>query len=419
MRLVAPWGLKKEDHVSSRNSRRATILGAALLGAAMGTIFLESAHAQFACPSPPQVHFVFRKDVWTGIDAEIFVNSKLAPILGVSPTIIDAGSGAPSVTGVQAACDGGGCLAAGAHYAITFAGAGGGLGANPVGDAFTSSLPFGFSAQEHHQWLWDGGGLALEQASYDVLSGGEVKVIPIIMSGPEHGLWWRDVSLPWQGGHRALPNTVAAAEAVFEGQLMRFFGNGGRLMVDCFGVSNLVTPGVTPYGLMQSQSVIGTDFLSASGDLDVFIDRPGLNVLNAGSVEDPAGPITSFGYKTFYAEGWHQLFDVFELLINRNYYDNCLTDDQRDALHEVGRSFMLESREMGIERNRQAVKEIRQHLQGVGGSFHNSAWPQKLLNELQFCASTLFAEIAASDANFKAVFDSMNAFKPYDPQGHP
>lgn len=192
------------------------------------------------------------------------------------------------------------------------------------------------------------------------------------MSSPEHGLWWRDDLLPMQGTHRALPNSVDKsvdkAKDVFAGQLMRFFGNGGRLMVSCFGVSNTVTPGVTPYSLMKNQGVIGTDFLSASGDLDVFIDRPGLNILNAGSTEDPAGPITNFGYKTFYVKGWHQLFDVFELLVNRDYYDNCLTSDQRDSLNDAGRAFMLESRKAGLERDKQAVKDIREHLKSAQGA---------------------------------------------------
>jgi TRAP-type mannitol/chloroaromatic compound transport system substrate-binding protein len=373
------------------------------------------------CPTTPNVHFQVRSDAaYFGADSAEFVTSRLSQVIGATPVIVDAGSGTPTVAGVGAACDKKGCFAGGAHFAIVIPGTGNALGSNHVGDFFTSDLPFGLSAEEHHAWLWEAGGLALEQRLYDGLdrheASSEVRVVPIVMTAPEHGLWWRDDLLPLRDGIRSLPDSFSEALEILAGQKLRFFGNGGKLMVSCLGVSNAVTGGVTPYNLMKSQEVVGTDFSTAAGDLEVFIVRPGTDILKAASTPDPAGPISGFGYKTFYADGWHQEYDVLELLVDTDYYENCLTPGQRSALYAAGKSFMQESRQSDVDANDQALDAIRAHLESVGGSYHATAWPQAILDELKGCASTYFSDAASADPSFRRVFKSVNGYKAYDPQ---
>lgn len=48
-----------------------------------------------------------------------------------------------------------------------------------------------------------------------------VVVIPIVMGAHEDGLWWLNEELPLKGNHPALPDTVEAAEALFDGKVMR------------------------------------------------------------------------------------------------------------------------------------------------------------------------------------------------------
>src|SRR5262249_11133379 len=129
--------------------------------------------------------------------------------------------------------------------------------------------------------------------------------------------------------------------------------------------------------------------------------------------------VTNLGYSTFYAKGWHQDYDSFELLVDKDYFDNCLNPGQQAALRDATRDNMLASREVDIAKQCKAIKDIRTILMDADGSFHNSTWPRKLLGALKDDAYAFFAAQATPGSDFKRVWDSLNAFKPYVPHDIP
>jgi len=367
-----------------------------------------------SCPTTLNVAVQFRPEHTLGDQAQSFIDALESVVGPINVTV-----------GVYAPGDIANSETTGKHAFVGLPSAAF-HGSALVADTFNSGLPFQFSAQQHRSWLFKHGGVQVEQEVVDSnpnIGANRIVVRPAAMSGPEHGLIFNTDELP----NGVLPDDLDAARDLFDGQPMRFFGNGGRLMAGVFNIIQFAVPGQTPYQLMVDQAIIGADFTGAVGDLYTFFEQPGVDIAKTLSSwecdttplgdgpDSPCANVAQLGYATFYSEAWHQLYDVQDFYVDADYWNNCLSSRQRRTIERLGEVNMLVGRANEISQTPRALKSIRAYIEAENGNFIKGSWPSAILNELKASALDYFGGLAGNDANFGKVLDSMNDFIEYQP----
>lgn len=164
-----------------------------------------------------------------------------------------------------------------------FATAGYWAGKIPAAPLF-SAVPFGPEAGEYMAWLYYGNGLSLYQEMYDQ-AGYNVKVFPCTIIAPETSGWFAE--------------EITAVEQL-DGLKMRFFGLGGKVMQE-LGVATSLLPGGEIFPALEQGAIDATEFSMPAID-----ERLGFHKLA----------------KFNYFPGWHQQATIFELIINKDEWDN-------------------------------------------------------------------------------------------------
>ena len=167
-----------------------------------------------------------------------------------------------------------------------------------------SAIPFGPEAGEYMAWLYYGNGLKLYQEMYDQ-GGYNVKVIPCAIIAPETSGWF------------AKPiNSVAD----LQGLRMRFFGLGGKVMQK-LGVSTSLLPGGEIFPALEKGAIDATEFSMPAID-----QRLGFSKL----------------VKYNYYPGWHQQATLFELLVNKDEW-NQMHASQQAVVETICKASMAQS----------------------------------------------------------------------------
>jgi TRAP-type mannitol/chloroaromatic compound transport system substrate-binding protein len=230
-----------------------------------------------------------------------------------------------------------------------------------------SAVPFGPEAGEYMAWLYYGNGMSLYQEMYDQ-AGFNVHVIPCAIIAPETSGWFaKEINTP----------------ADLQGLKMRFFGLGGKVMQK-LGVATSLLPGGEIFPALEKGAIDATEFSMPAIDA-----RLGFHKL----------------VKYNYFPGWHQQATIFELMINKDVW-NETTDQHKAIIESACKASMADSFAEG---------EAIQHAVMIDNVENNGVeikqWSEEMLATFEETWNAVAEEEAANDAFFAKVLTDMNEFR--------
>lgn len=230
-----------------------------------------------------------------------------------------------------------------------------------------SSVPFGPEAGEYMAWIYYGNGMSLYQEMYDQ-AGYNVKVMPCAIIAPETAGWYaKEINSPED----------------LDGLKMRFFGLGGKVMQK-LGVATSLLPGGEIFPALEKGAIDATEFSMPAID-----ERLGFYKL----------------VKYNYFPGWHQQASIFELLINKDAWNEMPAHHQA-IISNACKASMTDSYAEGEASQYESLKRnVDEH--GVQIKKFND----EMLNTFRTTWHEVAAEEAQNDAFFKKVYDDMTAFR--------
>lgn len=243
-----------------------------------------------------------------------------------------------------------------------------------------SAIPFGPEAGEYMAWIYYGNGLDLYQRMYDE-AGYNVKVLPCAVIAPETSGWFS--------------KEINSAEDL-KGLKMRFFGLGGKVM-EKLGVATSLLPGGEIFPALEKGAIDATEFSMPAID-----QRLGFHKVA----------------KYNYFPGWHQQATVFELLINKDVWNEA-SEQHQHILAEACKASMADSFAEGEALQFDALKrnveengvEIRKWSPEMLQTFRDT-WEEVATEES--ANNEYFAEVYADLSQFRSNYDlwEKNAFLP-------
>ncbi len=230
-----------------------------------------------------------------------------------------------------------------------------------------SSVPFGPETGEYLAWLYYGNGLKLYQEMYDQ-GGYNVKVLPCAIIAPETSGWFaKEINKPED----------------LQGLKMRFFGLGGKVMQK-LGVATSLLPGGEIFPALEKGAIDATEFSMPAIDA-----RLGFYKL----------------VKYNYFPGWHQQATIFELLINKNVWNEA-SDEHKAILENACKASMTDSFAEGEAMQFDVMKE---NVEKNGVIIKK--WNDEMLTTFKKAWDEVAAEEAANDPYFAKVLADLNQFR--------
>ncbi len=230
-----------------------------------------------------------------------------------------------------------------------------------------SAVPFGPEAGEYMAWLYYGNGLALYQEMYDQ-AGYNVKVLPCTIIAPETSGWFAE--------------EITSAEQL-NGLKMRFFGLGGKVMQK-LGVATSLLPGGEIFPALEKGAIDATEFSMPAIDQKLGFDK-----------------LVKFNY----FPGWHQQATVFELLINKDEW-NELAAELQAQIELACKAQMSESFAEG-----EAIQfaAMQKNVQENGVAIKD--WSPEMLELFRATWEEVAAEEVARDPFFAKVYEDLKTFR--------
>ncbi|MCB4458036.1 TRAP transporter substrate-binding protein [Leisingera sp. McT4-56] len=230
-----------------------------------------------------------------------------------------------------------------------------------------SAVPFGPEAGEYMAWLYYGNGMTLYQEMYDQ-AGYNVKVLPCAVIAPETSGWFA--------------KEINSAEDL-NGLKMRFFGLGGKVMQK-LGVATSLLPGGEIFPALEKGAIDATEFSMPAIDA-----RLGFHKL----------------VKFNYFPGWHQQATVFELLVNKDVWNEA-SEQHKAIIENACKASMADSFAEG---------EAIQHEALIDNVENNGVqikqWDAAMLELFRATWDEVAAEEATNDQFFGKVLLDMQTFR--------
>lgn len=244
-----------------------------------------------------------------------------------------------------------------------------GYNTGKLGDkgAIFSAVPFGPDAPEFLAWVYYGNGRTLWQKVYDD-SGYNVQSVPCGIIAPETSGWFS--------------KEINSADDL-KGLRMRFFGLGARVM-EKLGVSTSQLPGGEIVPALQKGAIDATEFSMPAIDR-----RLGINKI----------------LKYNYYPGWHQPATLFDLIINKDTWNNEMSEAQRTIVEVACKAVMTDALAMGESMQFDTMKE------NAEAGTENRYWSEDMLALFESTWNEVVADSMAADPGFKPIWDDLQAFR--------
>ncbi|WP_424971855.1 TRAP transporter substrate-binding protein [Dinoroseobacter sp. S76] len=230
-----------------------------------------------------------------------------------------------------------------------------------------AAVPFGPEAGEFLGWMLYDDGAELYQRMYDE-AGYNVQVLPCGIIAPETSGWFK--------------NEITSM-ADLEGLNMRFFGLGAEVM-QRLGVSTSLLAGGDIFPALERGAIDATEFSMPRIDAR-------LGFYN----------IAKFNY----FPGWHQPATMFELLINKDRWNDL--DERSQKQIEVACLANITTNYAEGEATNFAAMIENTEKHGVT----IKTWPDEMLATFESTWNEVAAELAAEDAYFKEVWDDLQEYR--------
>lgn len=230
-----------------------------------------------------------------------------------------------------------------------------------------AAVPFGPEAGEFLAWMLYDDGHALMQRMYDE-NGYNVHVQPCGIVAPETSGWFKNEI-----------NSLAD----LQGLNMRFFGLGAEVM-QRIGVSTSLLAGGDIFPALERGAIDATEFSMPRIDARLGFHK-----------------IAKYNY----FPGWHQPATMFELLVNKDRWDE-LDDRAKKQIEVACLANISDTYAEGEATNYAAmVENTEQHGVTI------KRWPEEMLNVFETTWNEVAGELAAEDAFFKEVWDDQREFR--------
>ncbi|OXT01610.1 C4-dicarboxylate ABC transporter [Notoacmeibacter marinus] len=230
-----------------------------------------------------------------------------------------------------------------------------------------SAVPFGPEAGEFMAWMYYGNGLDLYQRMYDE-AGYNVKVLPCAIIAPETSGWFsKEINSPED----------------LKGLKMRFFGLGGKVM-EKLGVATSLLPGGEIFPALEKGAIDATEF-------------------SMPAIDQRLGFYKVAKYNYF--PGWHQQATVFELLINKDAWNEA-SEQHQAILSEACKASMADSFAEGEALQAGALKK---NVEENGVELRK--WSPEMLDLFRTTWDQVAAEESANDPFFAEVYEDLTAFR--------
>ncbi|SDE04427.1 TRAP transporter substrate-binding protein [Ruegeria marina] len=230
-----------------------------------------------------------------------------------------------------------------------------------------AAVPFGPEAGEFLGWMLYDDGAALFQQMYDE-NGYNVKVLPCGVIAPETSGWFK--------------NEINSLKDL-EGLNMRFFGLGAEVMQK-LGVSTSLLAGGDIFPALERGAIDATEFSMPRIDA-----RLGFHQIA----------------KYNYFPGWHQPATLFELLINKDRWEDLDESAQKQieiaCLANITTNFAE-----GEATNFPAMVD---NVENNGVTIKQ--WTPEQLSAFEAAWNEVAGELAAEDAFFKKVWDDLSEYR--------
>ncbi|PZV01991.1 MAG: ABC transporter substrate-binding protein [Leptolyngbya sp.] len=238
------------------------------------------------------------------------------------------------------------------------------VGRSPV-MGFGASLPFGFTPQQQNAWLYEGGGLAKLQEFY----ARQFNVIqfPAGNTGAQMGGWFR---------------REIASVSDLAGLKMRIPGLGGQVMSK-LGVTVQTLPGGEIFQALQTGAIDAAEWVGPYDD-----EKLGLNKVA----------------QYYYYPGWWEPGSTLEVQINLDQW-NQLPEVYQQIVRTAAFEANLEMLSRYETRNNEALQRL------VDGGVQLREYSAEIMTAAQEATFDLYDEFAASDADFKAIYDDWRGFR--------
>ncbi|SOH92279.1 TRAP-type mannitol/chloroaromatic compound transport system, substrate-binding protein [Monaibacterium marinum] len=230
-----------------------------------------------------------------------------------------------------------------------------------------AAVPFGPEAGEFLAWMLYDDGQALFQQMYDD-NGYDVHVQPCGIIAPETSGWFK--------------NEITSVEDL-EGLNMRFFGLGAEVM-QRLGVSTSLLAGGDIFPALERGAIDATEFSMPRIDAR-------LGFYNIA--------------KYNYFPGWHQPATMFELLINKDVWEDL--DDRAQRQIEV--ACLANITDNYAEGEATNFDAMRENTEENGVSIEN--WSPEMLDLFETTWNEVAADLAAEDEFFAEVWADLGEFR--------
>ncbi len=235
-------------------------------------------------------------------------------------------------------------------------------GKMPAAPLFTAG-PFGLLPHEHRAWLEQGGGQALWERLY-----ADFGIQPLLVgnTGPSMGGWFR---------------RPVRSLADLKGLKMRMPGLGGRILERLGGTPVTLAPGdILP--ALQSGAIDATEFLGPFSDMAMGFYKVA---------------------KVYHYPAFHEPNGAGELLVSARVWRR-LDDELKSAVRQVCAAEAARTLAEHDWRNATALERLKKE-HGV----QVRPWPAEVLAAARRASREVYAELAARDAETRAVVESFLA----------
>ena len=230
-----------------------------------------------------------------------------------------------------------------------------------------AAVPFGPEAGEFLGWIMYDDGMELFQRMYDE-AGYNVHVIPCGIIAPETSGWFK--------------NVINGVEDL-EGLNMRFFGLGAEVM-QRLGVSTSLLAGGDIFPALERGAIDATEFSMPRIDA-----RLGFHNIA----------------KYNYFPGWHQPATMFELLVNKDRWDD-LDEVSQNQIQVACMANITDNYAEGEATNFEAMQDNVEN----NGVFIKQ-WSPEMLDMFESAWNEVAAELAAEDEYFAEVWADLQEFR--------
>ena len=230
-----------------------------------------------------------------------------------------------------------------------------------------AAVPFGPEAGEFLAWMLYDDGHELMQRMYDD-NGYNVKVMPCGIIAPETSGWFKE---------------PIESVADLEGLNMRFFGLGAEVM-QRLGVSTSLLAAGDIFPALERGAIDATEF-----SMPLIDQRLGFYNIASNN----------------YFPGWHQPATMFELLINKDRWDD-LDEFAQNQIEVACLANITTNYAEGEAKNFSAMVA---NVEENGVTIRQ--WPQEMLDTFESTWNEVAGELAAEDEYFKLVWDDLQEFR--------